>query len=168
MIKIADERSNISKKDLLAILEELTLEYYPVLNNFANILRGLKAKNYPPEHLEGVSVQIQGRLQQTIMQIDTAICARHNLTNEDLDKAIEKYHNEPEIQAQDALYQEALTKVLLGEDPEMSFNLLENFTPPLYIQIYCHHLSVVVHMLYKSILDNYPNETGNLYIYIYI
>jgi hypothetical protein len=69
--KIVQTREN--KEKLLKILEELTLEYAPVLSTYASILKGIEVESNDTMYRDQAKMIMTGRMRETINRVQNLI-----------------------------------------------------------------------------------------------
>ncbi len=57
------------KRKLIQILDELTLEYAPVLSTYASIIKGIEAESTNSMYKDQAKMMITGRMKETINQV---------------------------------------------------------------------------------------------------
>ncbi len=68
--------SNEEKKLLLKILDEVKLEYAPILSTYASIIKGMEAETTNARYKEQAKMMITGRMRETVNQVSYS---RNNL-----------------------------------------------------------------------------------------
>jgi len=151
------------KKQLLAILEEIKMEYIPIYvhsyNMFVNSMRELKSKQDMEQFIKS---QIQEQIDEKTAKADEEIWVKHGITVEKLAELLEKYKDEPEVQDIHGLIEENTEKVFAGVRPDFKLEYPDKITSELYFEILTAIFEVVRYETYWRLRYRIRNNHGKL------